>query len=181
LAHGVPTLRLSVMAAVILALAVPAGVAVSRGRGPGHRAARDLPGLVVVAGGAGLLYGLGAVAEKAIAARLADHGLVSGGLSSLATAYPWLFLAVTVAGMLLFQLGLQAHPASLMASFTNVVSTACALAGASVVFGEALLPAGWWSLPRLAGFAAVLAAVAVLTVDAPAAPELGPPDPALVR
>lgn len=158
LAEKVPADRFALMAVVVAAAAALA-VATNRLRRPGAA------GLAAVAVGAGLLYGLGAVAEKAVATRLHGYGLVGGALSSLGTAYPWLFLVVTLCGMLLFQTGLQAHPASLMASLTNVVSTACALAGASVVFGEALLPPGWWSAPRLAGLIAVIAAVAVLAGD----------------
>ena len=162
LAAKVPVGRFAVMAAVV-AVAAALAVATNRLRRPGMR--DGATGLAAVAVGAGLLYGLGAVAEKAVATRLHGHGLVRGAVSSLGTGYPWLFLVVTLCGMLLFQTGLQAHPASLMASLTNVVSTACALAGASVVFGEALLPPGWWSAPRLAGLAAVIAAVAVLVRD----------------
>lgn len=163
LAEKVPGTRFAVMAAVVAGAAVLA-VASTRFRRPGGRAPGPT-GLAAVAVGAGLLYGLGAVAEKAVATRLHGRGLLHGAVSSLGTGYPWLFVVVTLCGMLLFQTGLQTHPASLMASLTNVVSTACALAGASVVFGEALLPPGWWSAPRLAGLIAVIAAVAVLAGD----------------
>jgi multidrug transporter EmrE-like cation transporter len=118
--------------------------------------------LVNLALGAGLLYGLGAVSEKAVATHLVSRGLLKGTLAAMATPYPWLFVAATLAGMVMFQVGLQSNPASLMASLTNVVSTACALAGASIVFSERLLPAGWWMLARLAGFGGILAAVAIL-------------------
>jgi multidrug transporter EmrE-like cation transporter len=121
--------------------------------------------LVGAAVGAGAFYGLGAVAEKAVATRLVADGLVHGAVASLATAYPWLFVVATLAGMLIFQVGLQRHPASLMATFTNVISSVCALVGASVVFGELLLPPGWSSLARIVGFAALAAAVIVLAVD----------------
>jgi multidrug transporter EmrE-like cation transporter len=121
--------------------------------------------LVWVAIGAGLMYGLGAVAEKAVATNMVASGLVERSLKSLATAYPWLFVAATVVGMLAFQIGLQRHPASLMATFSNITASACALVGASVVFGELLLPRGWSSLARLVGFAAVAAAVGILAVE----------------
>jgi hypothetical protein len=118
-----------------------------------------------VAVAAGLLYGLGALAEKAVAVGLVRHGLVAGAWSALATPYPWVFLAATFAGMVLFQIGLQAHPASLMASVANVTSTICALLGASLVFGEAVLPPGWWSAVRVVGFGCVVGSVALLAVD----------------
>lgn len=118
--------------------------------------------LVHLAVGAGLLYGLGAVSEKAVATHLVGRGMVRGSFMALGTPYPWLFLIATLAGMIMFQVGLQSNPASLIASLTNVVSTACALAGASIVFSERLLPAGWWMLARLAGFCGILGAVAIL-------------------
>lgn len=193
MAHTVPALRFSALTAVIGGLAGLAVLTATRSA-PARRAGPALAGLVAIAAGAGLLYGMGAVAEKAVATRLVDRGVVAGAVSSLGTAFPWLFLVVTLCGMLVFQVGLQAHPASLMASLTNVVSTACALAGAAVVFGEPLLPAGWWAAPRLVGFAAVAAAVAILSVETPAGADpdragggmepgagadLGRPDPAV--
>src|SRR5581483_10581898 len=109
--------------------------------------------------GAGLFYGLGAIAEKAVATRLVNDGIFSGALASLATPYPWLFLVATLAGMVVFQVGLQRNPASLMASLTNVTSTVCALVGASVVFGEAVMPSSWWSVARAGAFGCVVIAV----------------------
>lgn len=155
LAQRVPAGRLAAFGVVVTAAVMVA----LRGR---------RPGLAAGAVAAGLLYGLGAVAEKAVATRMVEHGVVRGALASLATAYPWVFLVVTAGGMVVFQSGLQAHPASLMASLTNLASTVCALVGAAVVFGERLLPAGWWSVLRVAGFAAVVLAVGLLSVDQPA-------------
>jgi hypothetical protein len=48
------------------------------------------------------------------------------------------------------------------------VSGTCAVLGASVVFGEALVPPAWWALPRLAGFAGIILAVGVLGARNPA-------------
>jgi multidrug transporter EmrE-like cation transporter len=166
-ARGVPGLA---FAALALPLAA-AGIAVSlgslrTGRGPVRD--HDAPGIAGVGGlvglavGAGLLYGVGAVAEKAVATTLVGHGLVGGAGTALATPYPWVFVVATAAGLVVFQVALQRHPASLTASLANVASSLCALLGASVVFGELLLPPGWWSLARVAGFAAVVAAAAVL-------------------
>ncbi len=179
LAHRVPAGRF-----VVLALAIAGLGAVAARAGLGHRdtpAGRSsLAGLVGTALGAGLLYGLGAVSEKAVATRLVQLGLLKGAVTSLGTAYPWVFLAATLAGMLLFQVGLQNNPASLMASLTNVTSTVCALVGASVIFGEAVLPPSWWSsLLRALGFISVLASVALLAVDGEAVP--GPEGPDRTR
>ena len=166
LATSVPGGRLLLLIVVAAAVALFAIRAGGAAKGADVSSAR-LPatGLAGTAVAAGLLYGLGAVAEKAVSTRMVSRGVVDGALSSLATPYPWMFLATTVAGMLVFQVGLQANPASLMASLTNVTSTVCALVGASVVFGEAVLPGHWWSLLRMSGFACVLAAVVLLAVD----------------
>ena len=115
-----------------------------------------------MAGAAGMLYGLGAVAEKAVASNVVGQGIAAGVISSLVSAYPWLFLLVTLAGMVVCQVALQQHAASLVATVSNVVSSICALAGASMVFGELLLPHGWWSVARFAGFAGVVAALMLL-------------------
>jgi hypothetical protein len=91
--------------------------------------------------------------------------VVHGTFAALRSPYPWLFLVVTFAGMVVFQLAMQRHAASLVATLSNTVSSICALTGASLVFGETLVPGGWWSLARLAGFVGVGAALLVLGVD----------------
>jgi multidrug transporter EmrE-like cation transporter len=159
LASSVPTGSLA-------ALAVPAALAAATAAWFGARA-KAVPTLsaVAFAASAGILYGLGAVAEKAVAANVVGRGIVSGTVSSLASPYPWVFVIVTFAGMVVFQLALQRHAASMVATISNVISSVCALAGASMVFGEMLLPSGWWSLARLAGFAGIAAALLLLGVD----------------
>jgi multidrug transporter EmrE-like cation transporter len=163
LARAVPGLRFALLAVPVAGLGSLAGFVGVGGPGsaPERRVGSERK-LVWLAAGAGLLYGLGAVAEKAIATRLVSRGIFEGTVSAMASPYPWLFVVATLAGMLVFQVGLQSFPASLMASLTNAVSTVCALTGAAVVFSEGLLPGGWWLPARLVGFAAVLGAVAVL-------------------
>ena len=159
------------VAAVMAGVAIQAGAVRSARRGASGGSGRlGASGLAGTAVAAGLLYGLGAVAEKAVSTRLVSRGVVDGAVTSLATPYPWLFLATTLAGMVVFQVGLQANPASLMASLTNVTSTVCALVGASVVFGEAVLPGHWWSLLRVLGFLCVMGAVILLATDGQADP-----------
>ena len=135
-------------------------------------AGRRLPsgsprGLALLALAAGCCYGLGSVAQKAVATEMVRRGVVTGAIGSLGTVYPWVFVAATAAGLVAFQLCLQRHPASLVAPLANVVSGTCAVLGASAVFGEALIPHAWWALPRLAGFAGIVTAVAVLGARAP--------------
>lgn len=180
LASRVPADRfvaLVVAIGAVSAVAARAGLSRRPSRGDGTF---SMGGLVGVAAAAGLLYGLGALAEKAVATRLVRHGLIRGAISSLGTAYPWLFVAATLAGMLIFQVGLQANPASLMASLTNVTSTVCALLGASLVFGEAVLPTtAWASVLRVCGFGCVLASVTLLALEGEPPP--GPEGPDLTR
>lgn len=161
-------------AELALVVAVLAASALRGSRRPGA-------GLAASAVAAGLLYGLGAVAEKAVATDVVDRGVLGGAARALASPYPWLFVVATLAGMVVFQTGLQAHPATLMASLTNVTSTVCALAGATLVFGEGLMAAGWWSLVRVAAFGAVLAAVVLLGSGRTGADPVGAADGSLVR
>jgi drug/metabolite transporter (DMT)-like permease len=160
LIHTVPPDRFAAVVALVTGVAAGAGWLALRDRWGGGR--REAAGLALAAG---LLYGIGALSEKAVATSLVGHGIVAGGLLALGTAYPWVFVVATFGGMIIFQVGLQRQPASVLVPLANVVSTGCALIGASVVFSELLIPAGWWSLPRWLGFAAVLAAVAVLVVE----------------
>ncbi len=162
LARTVPGGRFSAMVGVVVALAVAARVLASRGARRGWSGRRDAVALSVAAG---LLYGVGALSEKAIATGLVGHGVVRGAATALGTAYPWTFVVATFAGMVVFERGLQRQPASLMVPLANVMSGVCALAGASIVFGELFVPSGWWSLPRWFGLAAVLAAMVALVGD----------------
>jgi multidrug transporter EmrE-like cation transporter len=173
LATAVPGGRfatLMLVMAALAALALRPGWSLVAGRGAEVRVGAR-PGGLLLAGlagpalAAGVLYGAGAVAEKAVATRLVRHGMVSGALASLHTVYPWVFLVATLAGMVVFQAGLQRNPASLMASLTNVTSTVCALVGASMIFREAVLPSNWWSVIRAAAFLCVLAAVALVALE----------------
>jgi hypothetical protein len=161
LAQTVPAGRFSVTVRVATVLAGAASWVALRG----DRQGAGRPQAAVLGLAAGLLYGVGAIAEKAVATHLVGHGLVSGGVSALRTAYPWVFVAATGCGLLVFQLGLQHQPASLLVPLANVVFGACALVAASVVFGELLFPTGWWLAPRWVGFAAVGAAVVVLVAE----------------
>ena len=161
-ARSGPAARFGELAIPVACLAVLAAVAGLRVTG---RAGGSAPvwSAAALAGAAGLLYGLGAVAEKAVATDLVGRGIAGGIVASLGSVYPWLFAAVTLGGMVVFQVALQAHPASMVATVSNVVSSVCALAGASIVFGELLLPHGWWSVPRFAGFAGVGCALMLLS------------------
>ena len=162
LSGSVPAGRFVLLAAVVAGLAITAAATGLRTSRRSVAAVAPAWSAAAMAGAAGMLYGLGAVAEKAVASNVVGKGIAGGILSSLASAYPWLFLLVTVSGMVVFQVALQQHAASLVATVSNVVSSVCALAGASIVFGELLLPHGWWSVARFGGFAGVVAALMLL-------------------
>lgn len=144
-------LPLAALAGLLGWARLPPAARVPRGR------PRRWPGSL--AGSAGVFYGLGAICEKAVATRLVGQGLMRGALATLASPYLWLFFPLTLAGLVLFQVALQRHPASTVATVANAISSVLALVGASVVFKEELLPAGWWALVRLAGFAGIAAAM----------------------
>jgi drug/metabolite transporter (DMT)-like permease len=160
LIHTVPADRFAGVVVLVAGLALALAWLARRDRWGGGR--REIAGVALAAG---LLYGIGALAEKAVATNLVGRGMVAGAVTALGTAYPWVFVVATFGGMVAFQVGLQRQPASVLVPLANVVSTGCALIGASVVFGELLIPAGWWALPRWLGFVAVVAAVAVLVAE----------------
>lgn len=170
LTRHVPGRAFALLTAVVVAVAAAAA-------GAGRRSSSSR-GLALLGLAAGLCYGLGSVAQKAVATEMVRQGVVRGAIGALGTAYPWVFVAATGAGLVAFQLCLARHPASLVAPLANVVSGTCALVGATAVFGEALVPAGWWALPRLIGFAGIVAAVAVLGARSPAPTLLGRVEPA---
>ncbi len=147
-------------------MAVPVGLAGATAAWLGLRRRGATPvALLLISIAAGLWYGLGALAEKGVATVIVAHGVEAGSVRALGTIYPWLFAVATVCGMIVFQIGLQRNPATLMASFSNLASGLCALLGAAAVFGEQLLPGGWWTVARLMGFVAVVAAVGVMALE----------------
>lgn len=171
LARSVPASRFGLLASLVAILAVVSAVGALRATRRNEASVAPAWTAAALAGAAGMLYGLGAVAEKAVATNVVGRGVLAGVLGSLTSAYPWLFLLVTLSGMVVFQIALQAHPASLVATVSNVVSSVCALVGASTVFGELLLPHGWWSVARFAGLAGVAGAI-VLLAWAPERPKV---------
>jgi multidrug transporter EmrE-like cation transporter len=132
-----------------------------------------MAGLValVVLGGRVLGERLGWRQRAALILILAAVAAIAVSAGAGGRVAPWVFLVATVVGLTVFQVGLQRHPASLMASVSNSASGLCALLGASVVSGELLLPPGWWSLARVAGFVAVVASAAVLVTGRRASSE----------
>lgn len=119
----------------------------------------------------GLCYGTGAIAEKGVAIGLADRGLFAGAVASLGSIYPWLFVVATATGMVLFRPALQRHPASMVVPATNGISSAYALLGAGVVFGEPWAVDGWHTASLVTGYVAIVVGLLMLASQ--------PDDPAI--
>lgn len=134
-------------------------VFVAAGRS-GRRNGRPVPGALFGAA-AGLLYGGAALQTKGVAGFLAD-GL--GGLPgrTLASPYPYLYVLLSGAGLLLFQTGLQRGRASIVVPISNVVGSVYTVLAGTVVFGEPLPQDPLRLALRTAGFGAAIAVVGLM-------------------
>lgn len=109
----------------------------------------------------GLLYGAAALQTKGVAGFLADrsHGFAG---RVLASPYPYLYLLLSGAGLLLFQTALQRGRASIVVPVSSVVASVYTVLTGTAVFGEPLPDDAVRLTLRAAGFAAAIAVVAVL-------------------
>jgi uncharacterized membrane protein len=141
----------------------------------GSRSGRPHPGLLYGAA-AGLLYGAAGLQTKGIAGFLAEgsHHFVGRTLSS---PYPYLYLALSGAGLLLFQTALQRGRASIVVPVSSVVGSVYTVLAGTAVFGEPLPQDPVRLVLRSAGFGAAIVVVALMprheeepepTVSAPA-------------
>jgi drug/metabolite transporter (DMT)-like permease len=110
----------------------------------------------------GLMYGVAALATKAVAAQVERYGLISSIPHVLASAYLYALVVTSAAGLLLFQTALQRCPASVVVPVSNVVSSTYVVAVGTLIFGEHLPSAEWKLTLRILGFAGVLVSVLVL-------------------
>lgn len=110
----------------------------------------------------GLVYGVASLATKAVSAQLETGGILKALPHVVMSPYVYLLAVSAAGGLLLFQTALQRCPASVVVPISNVISSAYVVAIGTVLFGEHM-PAQAWRLGlRLAGFAGVLAGMAVL-------------------
>jgi uncharacterized membrane protein len=141
----------------------------------GSRSGRPHPGLLYGAA-AGLLYGAAGLQTKGISGFLAEgsHHFVGRTLSS---PYPYLYLALSGAGLLLFQTALQRGRASIVVPVSSVVGSVYTVLAGTAVFGEPLPQDPVRLVLRSAGFGAAIVVVALMprheeepepTVSAPA-------------
>ncbi|MCW2865789.1 MAG: hypothetical protein JWP48_7497 [Actinoallomurus sp.] len=145
----------------VLLVAVPstlAGLAVfaAAARGRGHRRpAGDVPYALA----AGIIYGVAGMIAKGLSASIDFHGPVAIAGSALTSPYLYLLAPVTLSGFVVFQTALQRGRASIVAPVSSVVSTLYTVVAGTALFGERLPADGTHFGLRLAGLAAITAAL----------------------
>ncbi len=126
----------------------------------GSRSGRPVPGLLYGAA-AGLLYGAAGLQTKGVSGFLAEdpHGFIGRSLTS---PYPYLYVLVSGAGLVLFQTALQRGRASIVVPVSSVVSAVYTVLAGTAVFGEPLPEDPVRLALRSAGFIAAIAIVALM-------------------
>jgi hypothetical protein len=106
--------------------------------------------------GAGLLYGVAALGTKGASTLVVRHGVISSIPFVFESAYPYVFLAMSLLGMVMYQTGLQRFRIAVVGTMCDVVCSTYLVAVGMVVFGESLPSDTIPLILRLAGFAGVL-------------------------
>jgi drug/metabolite transporter (DMT)-like permease len=134
-----------------------------------------LPGTAVSYGvAAGLLYGVAALALKALSGTIVHH---AGGVSGLVLAvvispYPYLTVACSAVALLIFQTGLQRCRVSIVGPVSNITGSTFFLIAGTWLFGERL-PADPGALAlRIGGILLAGAAVVALSMQPASADRL---------
>ncbi len=113
----------------------------------------------------GLLYGVATLAIKALSGTLAHHLVLGAGLllAVAGSPYPYVTVACSAVGMLIFQTGLQRCRVSIVGPVSNITGTVFFIVAGTWLFGERL-PADPVKLSlRLTGI--VVAAVVVVVLS----------------
>lgn len=126
----------------------------------GSRAGRPIPGLLYGAA-SGLLYGAAGLQTKGVSGFLAESGHHFVG-RTLSSPYPYLYLTLSGAGLLLFQTALQRGRASIVVPVSSVVGSVYTVLAGTVVFGEPLPQDPVRLVLRSAGFGAAIVVVALM-------------------
>jgi uncharacterized membrane protein len=129
--------------------------------GSGARSGRlPAPGLLYGAA-SGLLYGAAGLQTKGVSGFLAEdsHHFVG---RTLASPYPYLYLVLSGAGLLLFQTALQRGRASIVVPVSSVVGSVYTVLAGTAVFGEPLPEDPVRLVLRSAGFGAAIVVVALM-------------------
>jgi hypothetical protein len=107
-------------------------------------------------GTSGLLYGVATLQIKSIAVLIGHHSLLTVIPVVLKSPYPYVFVSMSVLGLLIFQSGLQRSRFVVLVPVTNVVSSVYVVAIGMSVFGETFPRSIILTVLRLMGFALVL-------------------------
>lgn len=126
----------------------------------GARAGRPIPGLLYGVA-SGLLYGAAGLQTKGASGFLAEdaHHFVG---RTLASPYPYLYVTLSGAGLLLFQTALQRGRASIVVPVSSVVAAVYTVLAGTAVFGEPLPQDPVRLALRSAGFGAAILVVAFM-------------------
>lgn len=126
----------------------------------GSRAGRPIPGLLYGVA-SGLLYGAAGLQTKGASGFLAEdaHHFVG---RTLASPYPYLYVTLSGAGLLLFQTALQRGRASIVVPVSSVVAAVYTVLAGTAVFGEPLPQDPVRLALRSAGFGAAILVVAFM-------------------
>jgi drug/metabolite transporter (DMT)-like permease len=104
----------------------------------------------------GLLYGIAALQTKGASVLIEKHGLFEGIPRVLASPYPYLFVVMSILGLLIFQSGIQQCRMAVLGPITNSVASVYVVLVGMFVFGETFFSDAALSISRLCGFALVV-------------------------
>jgi drug/metabolite transporter (DMT)-like permease len=125
--------------------------------------------------GTGLLYGVAALAIKALSGILVrNHGAVSIVTGVVSSPYLYVFAGSSATAMLLYQAGLQSCRASILVPVSTVTGSVYFLIAGTWLFHEQLPADPAKLVLRLAAIAAAGLVIITLSRQAPGADEMGP-------
>ena len=107
---------------------------------------------------AGLLYGAVGIAVKGASLQLSVHRILATVRSLLAGPLPYSLIAVSIAALLVFQVGIQRSRLSLVAPLASVISTILVIVVGTPLFNESWPRSGVRVALRVMGLIAILVA-----------------------
>ena len=105
---------------------------------------------------AGLLYGAAALGTKGSSTFVARHGLVSSIPNIATSVYPYVFVAFSVVGMVVYQMGIQRFRIAVVGALSDVVCSTYVVAVGTIVFSESFPREPAMLALRIGGFVGVL-------------------------
>ncbi|MGD0742000.1 MAG: hypothetical protein ABSA31_01735 [Acidimicrobiales bacterium] len=122
----------------------------------------------------GLLYAVASLQMKSSAVLLERHGVLDGALRVIGSPYPYIFVVMSILGLLTFQTGLQRCRVAVVAPITNIVASIYIVVVGMAVFDESFPHDVLLMVLRILGFALVLAGSWVFTTGPAIPSQLGP-------